>query len=486
MNQEHAGSQPVQHRRTRSGRLINWLDRRTGVRKLLHEGLGEPIPGGARFAYVFGSGLVFIFLSQIITGVFLALYYVPSADHAHTTVEYIIKEVSAGSFLRTLHAYGSSAMVLLLLLHITQTFLYGSYKGRREILWLSGCVLFVLVLGMAFTGYLLPWDQKAYFATAVGTNIASEVPLVGGIMKRMLRGGTEMGTLTISRFFVAHVFLIPGLIFAFVAAHIYLFRKAGAAGPIQEDPIRPRMQPQPFYPRQVLYDLAFSTALIVALALLAHYLPFDLGPKADPSDAQYVPRPEWYYLPMFQWLKYWPGARAVIGIVVIPSLIALLFAFAPLLDRKLERRPWRRPVSVGLYSLTLLGLVALGLVSYRSDRSDPGVVRQLARQEKATAEFMAAKFEPEESPKVGAVTSNPELQKGKELFGRLACSACHGPDGGGTAAGPKLKGIGRQKSAEEIQTVLLSPTKSMAAGGMTPLRLSKDDLHALIAYVRSL
>jgi ubiquinol-cytochrome c reductase cytochrome b subunit len=210
--------------------LWAWLNRRAGVDDLLKTALYEPIPGGARFAYVFGSGLLFIFISQVITGVFLALYYVPSADHAHTTVAYITKTVTAGSFLRSLHAYGSSAMVVVLLLHLSQTYIYGAYKGRREILWLSGCVLFALILGMAFTGYLLPWDQRAYFATAVGTNAASEIPGIGESVKQMMRGGSEMGTLTISRFFVAHVFLIPACILALVASHIYLFRRAGAAG----------------------------------------------------------------------------------------------------------------------------------------------------------------------------------------------------------------------------------------------------------------
>src|SRR6202044_291151 len=196
--------------------FLGWLNRRTGLDTLLATALYEPIPGGARLAYIFGSGLLFIFISQIITGVFLALYYVPSADHAHTTVAYITKSVTAGSFLRSLH-------------------FYGAYKGRRELLWLSGCVLFGLVLAMAFTGYLLPWDQRAYFATAVGTNAVSEVPLVGESLKRLIRGGTDMGTLTISRFFVAHVFLIPACIFILVASHIFLFRNAGAAGPFTEN-----------------------------------------------------------------------------------------------------------------------------------------------------------------------------------------------------------------------------------------------------------
>ena len=166
MQSEHQGDSDATHRS--ATRFWGWLNHRTGLDDLLRTALDEPIPGGARFAYIFGSGLLFIFLSQIITGVFLALYYVPSADHAHTTVAYITKAVTAGSFLRSLHAYGASAMVVVLLLHLSQTYIYGAYKGRREVLWLSGCVLFGLVMAMAFTGYLLPWDQRAYFATAVG------------------------------------------------------------------------------------------------------------------------------------------------------------------------------------------------------------------------------------------------------------------------------------------------------------------------------
>src|ERR1700722_13321864 len=272
----------------RDSGLWGWLNRRTGLDDLLRSALDEPIPGGARFAYIFGSGLLFIFLSQVITGIFLALYYVPSADHAHTTVAYITKAVTAGSFLRSLHAYGASAMVVVLFLHLSQTYIYGSYKGRRELLWLSGCVLFGLVLAMAFTGYLLPWDQKSYFATAVGTNAASEIPWIGESLKRLMRGGTEMGTLTISRFFVAHVFFVPACIFALVASHIFLFRKAGAAGPVNEDPYHPKQDVELFYPRQVLMDLALTALLIIGLGSLCFFAPIQLGPAANPADAQYI------------------------------------------------------------------------------------------------------------------------------------------------------------------------------------------------------
>src|SRR5580692_9867095 len=322
--------------------IWGWINHRTGIDAVLRTALYEPIPGGARFAYIFGSGLLFIFLSQIITGVFLALYYVPSADHAHTTVAYITKSVTAGSFLRSLHAYGASAMVVVLFLHLSQTYIYGSYKGRRELLWLSGCVLFSLVLAMAFTGYLLPWDQRAYFATAVGTNAASEMPLIGESVKRLMRGGTEMGTLTISRFFVAHVFLIPACIFALVASHIFLFRNAGAAGPITENPYKPTARSEPFYPRQVLMDLSLTALLLVGLGMLAFFIVAPLGPAADPANAQYVPRPDWYYLPIFQWLKYWHGAASAIGVLVIPTILALAVIALPFLDRSIERRPWKR------------------------------------------------------------------------------------------------------------------------------------------------
>src|SRR6201985_2666356 len=234
---------------------MEWLDSATGIRSRLHEALDEPIPGGARWAYVFGSGLLYLFLSQIVPGVGLALYYVPSSDHAHTTVSYLSKVVTSGLFLRSVHAYGATAIIILLFLHISQTLLYGSYKGRRELLWLSGCFLLALMLGMAFTGYLLPWDKKAYFASAVGTNIITEVPVIGVPLQELLRGGSQMGTLTISRFFVLHVFVLPGLLLAFIGSHLYLFRRAKPAGPIKEDPVHPQLPTARFYPAQLVMDL---------------------------------------------------------------------------------------------------------------------------------------------------------------------------------------------------------------------------------------
>src|ERR1700731_3754434 len=424
--------------------LWGWLNRRTGLDSLLRTALYEPIPGGARLAYVFGSALLFIFISQVITGVFLALYYVPSADHAHTTVAYITKAVTAGSFLRSLHAYGASAMVVVLFLHLSQTYIYGSYKGRRELLWLSGCVLFGLILAMAFTGYLLPWDQRAYFATAVGTNAVSEVPWIGESIKRLMRGGTEMGTLTISRFFVAHVFLIPAFIFALVASHIFLFRKAGAAGPVDEAPYHPTQHAAPFYPRQVLMDLSLTALLIAGLGLLCFFVPMQLGPPANPADAQYIPRPEWYYLSIFQWLKYWHGAAAIVGVLVIPTILVLAIVAVPFLDRDFERRPWKRPIAMAAYFFVVFSLVTLGLRSQYLDRHDPGVAQQLAKQETEENEYAGKPFEPELSSAslaaANVTLADPLAAQGKTIFEAQSCNACHGNGGTGTAAAPALFG----------------------------------------------
>jgi ubiquinol-cytochrome c reductase cytochrome b subunit len=470
--------------------LWGWLNRRTGLDDLLRTALDEPIPGGARLAYIFGSGLLFIFLSQIITGVFLALYYVPSADHAHTTVAYITKAVTAGSFLRSLHAYGASAMVIVLLLHLSQTYVYGAYKGRRELLWLSGCVLFGLVMAMAFTGYLLPWDQKAYFATAVGTNAVSEIPWIGESIKRLLRGGTEMGTLTISRFFVAHVFLIPACIFALVASHLLLFRKAGAAGPFGQHPNDLTHKTELFYPRQVLIDLSLTALLIIGLGVLCFFVPIQLGPPANPADAQYIPRPEWYYLPIFQWLKYWHGATSIIGVLVIPTILVLAVLALPFLDRNVERRPWKRPAAMGAYAFVLFSLVALGLRSQYLDRHDPGVAQQLAKQKIEEGEYMRKPFVPELSSASlvaeNVVLADPLAAKGKTIFEAQSCNACHGDAGVGTAAAPALVGIATRINPDQLAELFKHPTAKMTAGGMPPIDLPPDDLKALIAYVESL
>jgi ubiquinol-cytochrome c reductase cytochrome b subunit len=474
----------------RRGRLWRWIDRRTGVNALLHKSLDEPIPGGARFAYVFGSALLFLFVSQVITGVCLAVYYVPSPLTAHVTLAYIIKEVAGGAFLRSLHSYGSSAMVVVLVLHFLQTFLYGSYKGKRELLWISGCVLALLVLGMTFTGYLLRWDLKAYFAGFVGTSIAGDVPLVGSWLLKLLRGGEMMGALTLSRFYVLHVFLLPATIFLFVAIHIVMFRKAGAAGPMSEDPVHPHLPAETFYPHQVIIDMAFVLIVMGVLGMLAHFVPVALGPVADPSNSNYLPRPEWYYLPFFQWLKFWGGAKTVIGVVVIPAVLIGLVILLPFLDRGLERRPWKRAIPVGSVLIVLIGLIGLGMQSRLDDSRDPTTASQIARQDLAEAQFLHAPFEPYSasslSPGAAPVALSGAPGQGQSIFDSHKCSSCHGAGGAGGGAGPALTHISGKFPPAQLAALLKAPSVPMKAGGMVPLTLKAADMAALVSYLSSL
>lgn len=491
MDKQHKTGSAGSEGGSKRSRLFHWMDRRAGVDKLMHESLDEPIPGGARLAYVFGSGLLFIFISQIITGICLAIYYVPSAETAHTSVAYITKQVAAGAFLRSLHYYGSSAMIIVLVLHFLQTFLYGSFKGRRELLWISGATLSLLVMGMGFTGYLLPWDQKAYFATAVGTNIVGEVPWIGEWLTRLMRGGDTIGTLTLSRFYVAHVFVIPGFIFALIAIHIFLFRKAGAAGPINEDPVEPKLPPENFYPRQVLMDMGFALLLMIGLGFLAYFHPMGLGPIANPADTHFLPRPEWYYLPFFEWLKFFEGPTVVFAIIVIPGVIAACFFLLPFLDRSLERRPWRRPIPVLAVAIVLAGTIFLGIKSHTDDEHDPTTAAQLRLQEKQEAEYTAAPFEPYiESPggtgplalPIGPV--DPLVSRGRGVFQAHGCSGCHGDVGLGTTVAPSLKGVTMKYAGPQLEGLLHNPNAAMRAGHMPAVDASPADMTALLAYLK--
>ena len=470
-------------------RVWAWIDRRTGADRFLRQSLDEPIRGGARFAYVFGSALLFIFVSQAVTGICLALYYAPSPMTAHASVAYIVKEVAGGAFLRSLHSYGSSAMIVVLLLHFLQTFLYGSYKGKRELLWISGCTLALFVVGMAFTGYLLSWDQRAYSAGSVGTDLVGQVPIIGEKLRLLLRGGAKMGALTLSRFYVLHILIIPGLIFGFIALHIVLFRKAGAAGPTNDVPVSPRSPADTFYPKQVLIDMGFVLCVMGVLGVLAHFVPVTLGPEADPTNTRYLPRPEWYYLPMFQWLKYWEGWRTVIGVVVIPGILIGLLFLLPFMDRGAERRPWRRPIPVGGVFIVLGGLLWLGMTSRLEDSRDPTVAAQLAQQSRVEDVDFHTAFRPYSAPSspagVASTALNTTAAEGKGIFDSHGCSGCHGENGDG-AVGPALTHISGQYPPAELASLLEAPTPTMKAGGMVALTLSSDEMKGLVSYLFSL
>jgi ubiquinol-cytochrome c reductase cytochrome b subunit len=329
------------------GRLADFFDDRTGYRAVVHEALYERVPGGARWRYVWGSTLVFAFMTQLITGLFLWASYSASAQTAWESVYYIQHEMTGGWLLRGIHHFMAQAMVVLLALHLLQVVIDGAYRAPREVNFWLGLVLMMLVLGMALTGYLLPWDQKGYWATIVATNLAGIVPGIGPSIQQLVIGGSEYGHHTLTRFFAIHAGFLPAALVAMLVIHLSLFRKHGlhAKQPIT----RPDAM---FWPDQVLKDavamlavmaVVLGVILVPALrAMLAGepvdvgHLGAELGAPADPSLPYAAARPEWYFLFLFQFLKVFEGWGATgefLGAIVVPGLIMGVMFLMPIIGR---------------------------------------------------------------------------------------------------------------------------------------------------------
>src|SRR5213593_898066 len=316
-------------------RLYAWLDSRLKLEPVKETLLDEPIPGGASWIYVFGSATLFVFFLQAITGMFLAVYYAPTPDHAYDSIRYIETQVLFGPFVRGLHHWGASAMVVAIGLHMLQVFLYGAYKPPRELMWMVGVLLLLLTMGFAFTGYLLPWDQNAYWATQVGINMVGSVPFVGTFLVKVMRGGDTLGALTLSRFFAVHILFLPAVIMVLIALHMFILRRVGPAGPWSKE--RAAQRREPFSPRQ--------------------FLKYMEGPVLGPIATWALPS----------------------------AFIALLLAL-PFLDPHHEREPASRPLVIGVGTAFLIGVFVLIGLSVRDlqamKRTDPAVVSGRALYER--------------------------------------------------------------------------------------------------------
>lgn len=212
--------------------VYDWMDERLQLKVTIRNLLEHPVPAHVNFLHCFGGITFTLILLQVVTGMFLALYYVASPEQAFASVEYISKEVVFGKLIRGMHRVGASLAIIMVVLHMLRVYFTGSYKKPREMNWLAGVLLLFVLLGFGFTGYLLPWDQKAYWATAVGTNMAGSVPIIGDFLLKVLRGGTELGSLTLTRFYAVHIWFLPVMLTGLLAMHFYMVRKQGIAGPL--------------------------------------------------------------------------------------------------------------------------------------------------------------------------------------------------------------------------------------------------------------
>ena len=348
--------------------IKQWFARRfdlEGMNKPLQKQLHKPLPKHINWFHTLGSMSLFLFISQVLTGILLLVYYRPTVGEAFESVKFIMTTAHAGWLYRQIHAWGANLMILVVFLHMLRTFLTGSFKKPRELTWVVGVVIFIMTLVFGFTGYLLPWNQLAYWATTVGTEIAGAVPWIGEFTKTLLRGGSGVGAETLSRFFVIHVIVLPWLLFFIVAIHLFLVRYQGIA---TMDRVDEEKQPKegegiPFFPHHVVKEGIVFFVLLGILITLSIMAPFELGEKADPLSTPHAIKPEWYFLPMYQVIKYFPK---LIGIFVT-GLAPLLLLLWPFLDKSRERRLFKRPVSLTIGILTISSLLFFGVLGHLSE-----------------------------------------------------------------------------------------------------------------------
>jgi ubiquinol-cytochrome c reductase cytochrome b subunit len=313
--------------------------------------------------------LAFALLTEFVTGLGLSLYYAPTPDHAWDSIHYISTQVRAGGFLLGLHFWAMRVIVVVLGLHIGRVVLMASYRAPRHTNWVVGVALFLVVLAFAMTGLLLRWDQAAYWATVVRVGIASLTPLVGAQIATMMRGGPDLGALTLTRWYAMHALVLPVVLIALVVAHLKLRARDGLSGPVQ--PLA--RDPEPYFPRQAARDLAAVALCSVALAVLAaRGVTFEGA--ADPTATDYIPRPEWYFAWLFQFVKYFPDRLEALGAIIIPGVALTLFVLLPWLDRGTTRHWRERRVTLlvfGIAGAGIVGLTTLGTAD-QVPRSGPG------------------------------------------------------------------------------------------------------------------
>jgi ubiquinol-cytochrome c reductase cytochrome b subunit len=406
------------------------LDHRSGILGIVRSALYEHIPGGARWRYVWGSTLLFTFVVQMLTGFCLWMAYSPGSRSAWESVYYIQHEMAGGWLLRGVHHYTAQAMVVLMVIHVLQVVIDGAYRAPRELNFWIGLILLQIVLGLGLTGYLLPWDQKGYWATKVATNIAALVPGVGEELRQVVVGGPEYGHHTLTRFFALHAGLLPFLFLVFVGIHVALFRRHGIRF---KEPLR---KPDAyFWPDQVLRDaVACLGVFLVVLFLAARHQIFgepdaprgaELLAPADPSDRFSAARPEWYFLFLFQFLKLFEKEE-VWGAIYVPGIVFTAVALMPFIGRwKLGHR-----FNVVFIFGLLLGAGALTVQAFVEDAGKEDFRQALADARQSAERVVELAKGPAGIPVEGAVTllrNDPKTQ-GPKLFARH-CAICHRFDG---------------------------------------------------------
>ena len=394
--------------------LREWLHDRTTVDPKTLEGWNKALPEGVGWLNTLGAVAVGLLILQAITGTFLAMYYSPHPDAAYETVRYIDR-LPMGRLVHSVHHYADSALVIVVLLHLMRTYLQAAYKPPRELVWISGIVLLGLTLAFGFTGYLLPWDQNAYWATIVRTKYAGGVPVFGPALITLLRGGSEIGALTITRFYAMHALLFPALILIIMQGHLLLAWRKGPTAPGarvgEQAPVVSR-----YVDHQLFKDAVAVLAVFAGLFFLAWVHPVEVEFKANPADGTYHPHPEWYFLFLFQLVNnmgHTAGLDRIpswVPALLLPGIAMGFLVLAPWIDRGPERRLSRRPLMVGVMAVGILGIVALSIQGTLSNHANATPRNSLYGQ------FTNGGEKP---------LPNELVAAGKAAFAARGCSGCH-------------------------------------------------------------
>jgi ubiquinol-cytochrome c reductase cytochrome b subunit len=457
-----------------------WFDRRLQLAAPIREVAEHPVPKNtASWWYVFGSAALVVFLLQLVTGIMLAFIYVPSASEAWNSLQNLNHDVTLGWFIRALHGWGSNFMVAIVLIHMMQVFLFGAYKFPRELTWVVGVFLLLMTMGMAFTGQVLRFDQDAYWGLGIGASIASRVPVLGPAIVKLMLGGPIIAGATLSRFFALHVFVIPGMLIAFVGLHLLMVVKLG----INEWPMPGRLVKRatyeneyyeltqkdgaPFVPYAVWKDLFFAAFIVLAVAACAAYFgPFGPTGQPDPTIIQTAPRPDYFFLWLYAVLSFLPPSMETPALLIGPVIVIGALLLLPFLSGEGEKSWRRRPIAV----LTIL-LVAVTLATFTH----------------------LAGYTPW-SPHMNAWSSDPiparflqhrtALERqGALVFQAKQCHNCHALEGKGGQRGPALDSVAVQLTQDQLIRQVIQGGGNMPAYGKN---LSPAETTALVAFLQTL
>ena len=457
-----------------------WFDERLQLAAPIREVAEHPVPKStASWWYVFGSAALVVFLLQLITGIMLALIYVPSASEAWNSLQSLNHDVALGWFIRALHGWGSNFMVAIVLIHMVQVFLFGAFKFPRELTWVVGIFLLLMTLGMAFTGQVLRFDQDAYWGLGIGASISSRVPLLGPATVKLMLGGPIIAGATLSRFFALHVFVIPGLLIAFVGLHLLMVIKLG----INEWPMPGRLVKKatyeneyhkltmkdgaPFVPYAIWKDLFFAAFILLAVAACAAYFgPFGPSGQPDPTMIQTAPKPDYFFLWLYAVLSFLPPSMETPALLIGPVIIIGALLLLPFLSGEGEKSWRRRPIAV----LTI-SLVAVMLATFTHLA---GYTPWSPQMNAWSGEPIPAKF----------LQHTTALERqGALVFQVKQCHNCHALDGKGGQRGPALDSVALQLTQDQLIRQVIQGGGNMPAYGKN---LSPAETTALVAFLKTL